>query len=203
MQVNALCDRSILLMKGKIAAVGAPLDVFNAYRELYVEHENKRLGDQHEKEVLSPIAGDGAVSVTKVVFRDAAGEPSNAFFTGGPMTIELSVERHRPGNRYHVFIGFLMGSQYIGHIDSENLITQDAVKSLAIDAERLIRINIEQLVLLNGEFTLWILLQDAATRETITEYRGIGIFRVAKRHYPFDADSYFAQPVTSIEVDAS
>jgi ABC-type polysaccharide/polyol phosphate transport system ATPase subunit len=200
-QVNNLCDRSILLMKGRVAYSGPPVDVFHKYRELYVEHENVRLAEAQKTETFALVAGDGAVSLTAVVFRDAAGRPSNAFYTGAPMTIELNVKRHRPGNKYHIFIGFLMDSQYVGHIDTENLITSDETKTHAFDNEQRVVLRIEQLVMLNGVFSLWVLFQDVETRAPIAEYRNVGRFRVAKRHYPFDADAYFAQPVTAIEVD--
>ena len=200
-QVNNLCDRSILLMKGRVVCSGPPVEVFHKYRELYVEHENVHLAAVQKTETFALVAGDGAVSLTAITFRDAAGRPGNAFYTGAPMTIELHVKRHRPGNRYHIFIGFMMGSQYVGHIDTENLVTRDGTKNFAFDDARRIVLRIEQLVMLNGVFSLWVLLQDAETREPVAEYRNVGRFRVAKLHYPFDADAYFAQPVAAIDVD--
>ncbi len=201
MQVNNLCDRSILLMNGKITCSGPPIEVFNRYRELYVEDENRRLAKAQEGQQYSLVAGDGSVELTSVAFRDATLNRSNAFFTGGPMLIDLEVARRRPGNRYHIFIGFIMGTQYVGHIDTENLVTERGMDSLALDARQSITLRIDRLVLLNGVFSLWVLFQDAVTREALAEYRNVGSFRVAKRHYPFDADAFFAQPVAAVEVD--
>jgi ABC-type polysaccharide/polyol phosphate transport system ATPase subunit len=201
MQVNNLCDRSILLMNGKIACSGPPIEVFDRYRELYVEDENRRLAKAQEGQQHSLVGGDGSIALANVTFRDAAGNRSNAFFTGGPMLIDLEVVRRQPGNRYHVFIGFVMGTQYVGHIDTENLVTERGMDSLALDARQSITLRIDRLVLLNGVFSLWVLFQDAVTREALAEYRNVGSFRVAKRHYPFDADAFFAQPVAGVEVD--
>jgi len=200
-QVNNLCDRSILLMKGKVACSGPPIEVFYKYRELYVEHENVRLAEAQKSETFALVTGDGSVSLTEAIFRDGAGRRCNAFYTGAPMTIELRVERHRAGNKYQIFIGFMMGSQYVGHIDTENLVTREEAKRRVFDDERSIVLRIEQLVMLNGVFSLWVLLQDVETREAVAEYRNVGSFRVAKRHYPFDADAFFAQPVAAIEAD--
>ena len=200
-QVNNLCDRSILIMNGRIACSGAPIEVFNRYRELYVHDENRRLAKVQEGQQFSLVSGDGSVELTNATFRDAAGNRSNAFFTGGPMLIDLEVARRRPGNRYHLFIGFLMGTQYIGHIDTENLVTERGMDSFDLDARQSITIRIDRLVLLNGVFSLWVLFQDAVTREPLADYRNVGSFRVAKRHYPFDADAFFAQPVAAVEVD--
>jgi homopolymeric O-antigen transport system ATP-binding protein len=201
MQVNNLCDRSILLMNGRIACSGAPVEVFNRYRELYIEDENRRLAKAQEGQQYSLVGGDGSVALRNVTFRDADGNRGNAFFTGDPMVIDLDVVRRQPGNRYHVFIGFVMGTQYVGHIDTENLVTERGMDSLALDARQSITLRIDRLVLLNGVFSLWVLFQDAVTREALAEYRNVGNFRVAKRHYPFDADAYFAQPVAAVEVD--
>jgi ABC-type polysaccharide/polyol phosphate transport system ATPase subunit len=201
MQVNNLCDRSILLMNGKIACSGPPIEVFNRYRELYIEDENRRLAKAQEGQQYSLVGGDGSVALRNVTFRDADGNRSNAFFTGDPMLIDLEVVRRQPGNRYHVFIGFLMGTQYVGHIDTENLVTERGMDSLALDARQSITLRIDRLVMLNGVFSLWVLFQDAVTREALAEYRNVGSFRVAKRHYPFDADAFFAQPVAAVDVD--
>jgi ABC-type polysaccharide/polyol phosphate transport system ATPase subunit len=201
MQVNNLCDRSILLMNGKIACSGPPIEVFNRYRELYIEDENRRLAKAQEGQQYSLVGGDGSVVLRNVTFRDGGGNRSNAFFTGDPMAIELEVGRRQPGNRYHVFIGFIMGTQYVGHIDTENLVTEGGMDSLALDARQSITLRIDRLVLLNGVFSLWVLFQDAVTREALAEYRNVGSFRVAKRHYPFDADAFFAQPVAAVDID--
>lgn len=200
MQVNSLCDRSILLMKGRIQCDGPPLEVFNRYRELYIEHENVRLA-QAGGGAQSSVVGNGDISLKDVILRDADGKPCSAFFTGEPMTIELKVERRRPGNKYHIFIGFLLGAQYVGQIDSENLVIAGPDKTRAIDARHSITIKIDQVTMLNGVFSLWVLFQDVQTREPIAEYRNVGSFRVAKRHYPFDADAYFAQPIAELLVD--
>lgn len=199
-QINALCDRSILLIKGRIECVGPPVEVFDRYREVYVEHENVRLAKAHSDTAFR-VVSEGAVALKDVIFRDADGQRSNAFFTGGPMTIELKVERRSPGGKYFVFIGFVSGTQYVGQIDSENLVIDGAEKTRAIDARESITIKLHQVVMLNGVFSLWVLFQDAETRETLAEYRDVGSFRVAKRHYPFDADAHFAQPVVELLVD--
>ena len=199
MQINSLCDRSLLLIKGKVVCSGLPLEVFNRYSELYVKTEGERLADKSRNEKFLVTGGNGGVTLEDVVFRDKDGVPGNAFYTGQPMTIEFKLKWRSSAPRCHLFIGFLMGSQYVGYIDTENLVTQDGVVSIGIDQSELVTVHIDQIVMLNGTFSLWVLLQDAVTREPIGEYRNVGAFRVAKGHYPFDADLYFVQPVRAIE----
>jgi hypothetical protein len=95
-----------------------------------------------------------------------------------------------------------MGSQYVGYVDSENLVTANGHVAVEIHESETVTVRIDQVVMLNGIFSLWVLLQNAETREVVGEYRGVGNFRIAKGHYPFDADSYFVQPVRAIEADA-
>jgi lipopolysaccharide transport system ATP-binding protein len=198
-QINSLCDRSLLLMKGKVICSGPPLEVFNQYRELYVETESERLAKAAKKEKFVRVGGNGELSLEEVVYRDSAGNSKNAFLTGGPMTIEFKLKWHGRPRAYHLFVGFLMGSQYVGHIDTESLVTPSGIKNIQIGDGEIITVNIEQVVMLNGEFSLWVLFQDVVTRTPVAEYRNVGPFRVAKGHQPFDADAYFVQPVQSLE----
>jgi len=199
MQINSLCDRSLLLIKGKLVCSGPPLEVFNRYREIYVQTEGERLAEKARNEKFMMTGGNGDVSLESIVFRDSDGVSKNAFYTGQPMTIELGLKWHDRAPKCHLFVGFLMGSQYVGYIDSENLVTPEGTIGVEIQQSERITIRIDQVVMLNGTFSLWILLQDSVTRVPIAEYRNVGAFRVAKGHYPFDADSYFVQPVVSIE----
>lgn len=198
-QINSLCDRSLLLMKGKIVCDGPPLDVFNRYRELYVRAEAERLADKARNEKFVPIGGNGGVVLEEVTFKNKEGTPGNAFYTGEPMTIVLKFRWRKPAPKCHLFLGFLMGSQYVGYIDTENLVIKDGHATVELLEAETVTIHLDQVVMLNGVFSLWVLLQDADTREAIGEYRGVGNFRIAKVHYPFDADSYFVQPIRSIE----
>jgi ABC-type polysaccharide/polyol phosphate transport system ATPase subunit len=199
-QINSLCDRSLLMMKGKLVASGAPMDVFNRYRELYVQSEDERLAETARNERFMVTGGNGGVSLESIVFRDKDGVPRNVFYTGQPMTIELRLKWRESAPRCHLFIGFLMGSQYVGYIDTESLVTTNGLIEMDIQGSELVTIRIDQVVMLNGVFSLWVLFQDSLTREPIGEYRNVGAFRVAKGHYPFDADSYFVQPVSCIEL---
>lgn len=198
-QINSLCDRSILLMKGKVVATGSPVDVFNRYRELYIKAEGDRLADRANNERFLAVGGNGDITLEEVNFRDEHGSAGNVFFTGEPMTIEFKLKWKETAPKCHLFVGFLMGSQYVGYVDSENLVTTADPICVEIQCSELVRIRIDKVVMLNGAFSLWVLLQDAQTREAICEYRNVGAFRIAKGHYPFDADSYFVQPVSSIE----
>jgi len=201
-QINSLCDRSLLLMKGQLVCDGSPLEVFDKYRELYVQSEAERLAEKARNEKYVSTGGDGGVVLEDVTLTDKDGVPGNAFYTGEPMNVVLKFKWRKPAPKCHLFVGILMGSQYVGYVDSENLVTADGHVAVEIHESETVTVRIDQVVMLNGIFSLWVLLQNAETREVVGEYRGVGNFRIAKGHYPFDADSYFVQPVRAIEADA-
>ena len=201
-QVLGLCDRSILIMKGRVAYVGKPEDTFNKYRELYVSQHSDRLRAERETETFRLIDGDGSVRVTDIVFRDKDGNPAQNFFTGGPMTIDLTIERSPECESFYAFIGFLLGNQYVGHIDTENLVAgNDEIRNIPLLPRSRISIKIDSLVMLNGVYSLWIWLMSTKDRRMLAEYRNVAKFMVSKRHHPFDADAFFSQPVVSVESD--
>jgi len=105
-QVMSLCDRSILIMKGSVACVGAPEEVFDKYRELYVSQHNEKLLALNREEKYRLLDGDGSVRIKDISFRDAQGHPTQTFFTGGPMTIDLAVECSPEAEEFYAFIGF-------------------------------------------------------------------------------------------------
>ena len=201
-QMMGLCDRAILIMNGSVAFTGSPEDTFNRYRELYISDTNQKLVALSEKENYRLIDGDGSIRITNIVFRDKEGNATQAFLTGGPMTIELTVERAPECEPFFAFIGFLLGNQYVGHIDSENLVVgKDEIQNVPLDPHSRITIKIDSLVMLNGVYSLWIWLMSTKGRRTLAQYRNVAKFMVSKRHYPFDADAYFSQPVVSVDAD--
>ncbi len=200
MQINSLCDRSLLLMKGRLVESGPPVEVFNRYRELYVEGEGERLAEKAKNEKFVLTGGNGEVTLEEALFCDDAGNVDTVFYTGQPMSIRLKLKWRNPKRKCHLFIGFILGSQYVGYIDTENLVTHAGNTTVAVQNSESVTLHIDHIVMLNGVFSLWVLFQDAETREVIAEYRNVGSFRIAKAHYPFDADSYFAQPVRSVEL---
>jgi ABC-type polysaccharide/polyol phosphate transport system ATPase subunit len=200
MQINSLCSRSILLLNGNILADGSPLDVFDRYKELYLKQQNFKSAEVHKNKLIGMTSGNGEVELTSVIFRGVDDQPTNLFLTGSPMTIDLGFKQNKQRKPYHVFIGFMLGSQYVGHIDTEALLTDLGLINYSVSDCSSLKIFIDRLVLLNGEFSLWVTLIDPETREVISEYRNLGHFSVAKPHYPFDLDSYFMQPVKKIMV---
>jgi len=66
---------------------------------------------------------------------------------------------------------------------------------------RSISVKIDSLVMLNGIYSLWIWFISTKDRRTIAEYRNVGKFMVSKRHYPFDADAFFCQPVRRVDAE--
>jgi len=200
-QVLNLCDRSILMMNGKVEFDGSPQDAFEAYRRMYVDAENSRLMALRENEHFHLVNGTGKVTLTDVILTDAEGNPGQSFFTGKPATLELRVSRSTDCGEFFVFVGFYSGNQYVGHIDTEHVAVGESMESHRISASRYIRFEMSQLVMLNGVYSMRILFLDASDRHVMADYFQVAPFRVSKEHHPFDADAYFSQPLQRISYE--
>ena len=91
--VAALCDRVVLLDKGKVKDVGEPGEIIGQYVDLV----SKKGG-----------AEAGAVVVEEVVFRDEAGKPCRAFASG--KTVQICLRLCFLARLEHVLIAFAVES---------------------------------------------------------------------------------------------
>jgi ABC-type polysaccharide/polyol phosphate transport system ATPase subunit len=89
--VRALCDRALLLNRGRLIGEGAPSDVIGQYA---------RLGGERREEQREGMAGlRRAAHVTSFYFLDDRGEPTTELRTGFPVCAMLEYEVSRPISR--------------------------------------------------------------------------------------------------------
>ena len=87
--VRALCDRAIMLDKGRIAIDGTPTDVLRAFR------------DQYSVESLpEDERGDKRIEVTSVVVMDGSHAERNRFVPGDNLVIEVDLAAHKPTDEW-------------------------------------------------------------------------------------------------------
>ncbi|HUT54757.1 MAG TPA: ABC transporter ATP-binding protein [bacterium] len=91
--VRALCDRAILIHKGRVEAEGKPLDVINHYLERIYEAAAQEAGSAAFPSDR-PRRGSGEVQITAVRMIGPDGRPSTVFKTGDPITIEFDYTAH-------------------------------------------------------------------------------------------------------------
>ena len=91
--VKQLSDRAILLLNGRIEAVGAPNDVINRYIGLVLE---KQAPETRQERLRSSFRhGDGTSEIVGVQMLNARGEETAAIASGEPVTVRVQARFHR------------------------------------------------------------------------------------------------------------
>jgi lipopolysaccharide transport system ATP-binding protein len=91
--VQSLCDRAVMLDKGRLIADGPPQEIMDLYNALIAEKENdtvRQSRDQHGTAVT--VSGTGEAIVEKVWLENADGLPMDFVGVGDPATLAIRVQ---------------------------------------------------------------------------------------------------------------
>jgi len=105
--MQSICDRAILLDRGRMALQGTPEQVMDFYNALIAEREGGRV----EQSVtpagrIQTISGSGEASVTSVTLENAAGEVLEVLNVGIPVQLRVRVRVHCPLPR--LVLGYML-----------------------------------------------------------------------------------------------
>lgn len=93
--VQTLCDRAILLEKGRIIQDNTPEAVMDFYNALIAEKENQSIQlVQHENGKVQTISGTGEARVENIVLFNAAGEPVEFVNVGELVELRINVRTY-------------------------------------------------------------------------------------------------------------
>jgi ABC-type polysaccharide/polyol phosphate transport system ATPase subunit len=86
--IGRLCDRVVLMQRGRVAGTGAPADVISLYQQTVTNSFAAETAEAH------PSVAKGAARILDVTFRDEAGHAVHGTTTGGWLTavVDLEVE---------------------------------------------------------------------------------------------------------------
>jgi len=84
--VDRLCDRAVLMNRGRVAGAGAPADVIRQYQQLVTDSFASQTADAW------PATTAGAAKIADVRFVDDRGEPVHGTTTGGPLTALVDID---------------------------------------------------------------------------------------------------------------
>jgi lipopolysaccharide transport system ATP-binding protein len=88
--VKVLCDKALLLSKGKVEAQGDPETIINLYNAM-LQKSSPMDGFCISEEREATAYGNRKVRITQVDLLDEQGEPAEVFISGKPMSIRLHV----------------------------------------------------------------------------------------------------------------
>jgi ABC-type polysaccharide/polyol phosphate transport system ATPase subunit len=198
-QVEELCDRAVLMAEGQIIDEGTPQEIATAYNRWAFSREAKRASLSGQASSALTPASDLPVNVRKVRLLDGEDKPQTGFPTGSSVTVEIDYESSLPdGSEAAVFLGFMRTSDgaWVGEWSSNDYIDADSNQltqaKFYLQKTGVLRIQLEPLVLLNGQYDFWLMLYNGTER--YYEARHIAPFFAARRSHVHDRGPVFAQP---------
>ena len=191
-QLEMICDELAWLHDGVLVQQGLPVDVIGKYRAEAFEAENRRAETKtrhklelspnktltdlegrslssHEEGVLpknnlAPRRGDGSVEITGVVLMDHNGQTKSRFESGKPCLIELHCHKHRKVD--DLVFGFgIYSNDDLWCYGTNTFIDKFPVPNEDVSDELLVRINIDKLNLVEGEYYLNVASADSLGTE--------------------------------------
>jgi lipopolysaccharide transport system ATP-binding protein len=175
--IQSLCNRSLWINDGLVAAEGAPAGVVMAYKQHMADLEDAQHGNAHAEGIADGQRwGTREVEITHVELCSSSGQARTTFNTGEPLTIRLHYRCAQPVER-PVF-GFGISHQNGVHIFGPN------TKFGALQIERLsgsgvISYTMAELPLLEGQFTLSVAAVNESDTTTYDYHDRAYNFRVA------------------------
>lgn len=93
--VQSLCDRALLLEKGRLVKDGDPATVMDLYNALIAERENSTVSvTNHACGREQTISGTGEASVEEIALLNADGQAVEFVDVGEPVTLRVGVRAH-------------------------------------------------------------------------------------------------------------
>ncbi len=165
--VRELCDRAILLERGRILVDGSPLEAVRTFRERY---------EQDAMQMPQNWEGTGEADISDVVILGADGEPRQRFAPNEPFTLQYTVSaRERLGE-------WISGVAISNHFDQ--VVYGTTSERLGHDFEsfgpgrRLVRWNVPSLPFVEGQYHVDIDIARPAHREVLRRVDRVANFKV-------------------------
>jgi lipopolysaccharide transport system ATP-binding protein len=115
--MQSICDRAILLDRGRLAKQGSPEEVMDYYNALIAEREGSTVQQTVTDEGrVQTSSGTGEASVTAITIENEAGEPQEVLNVGVPVTLRIKVRVNKAVPR--LVLGYMikdrLGQQIYG-----------------------------------------------------------------------------------------
>ena len=165
--VRELCDRAILLERGRVLVDGSPLEAVRTFRERY-EHDANQMPEGWE--------GSGEADITDVVVLGADGQPRDRFAPGEPFTLQYTVSAREPLGDW------ISGVAILNHFDQ--VVYGTTTERLGHSFEpfgpgrRLVRWNVPALPFVEGQYHVDIDVARPAHRKVLRRVDRVAAFNV-------------------------
>jgi lipopolysaccharide transport system ATP-binding protein len=93
--IQSVCDRAILLDKGRVSKEGTPEEIMDLYNAMLAEREGVEVRQETlENGKVQTISGTGEATVQAIALLNAQGEPAEVHGTGTPVELCIDVAVH-------------------------------------------------------------------------------------------------------------
>jgi lipopolysaccharide transport system ATP-binding protein len=98
--IQSICDRAILLNKGKIEMQGPPEMVMDYYNAILADHQNQEVQQKLTSDgKIQTISGTGEASVKNIALLDDGGKVVEVVDVGQKVVLRIEVQSHEPIER--------------------------------------------------------------------------------------------------------
>lgn len=105
--IQSVCDRAILLNKGKLVMEGPPEEVMDYYGAMMAEREQHTIRQERlDNGKVRTISGTGEASIRAVTLLDKEGKATEVIEVGTPVTLEVQVDINQDIPR--LVLGFMI-----------------------------------------------------------------------------------------------
>lgn len=106
--VRSVCDRAILLEKGRMIQQGEPGMVVDFYNAMIAEREGQSTIQQHQQAdgQVQTVSGTGEATVARIAIRDQTGKRLEVVPVGEDVVLEIRVQVHQPVPR--LVLGYMI-----------------------------------------------------------------------------------------------
>ena len=160
-QVSGLCDRVILLEKGKVKEDGSPKMVIPAYYKSVTSQSEIMVVDRSDR------IGTGATQVVRVWIENALGQDTVNIISGEKIVINIEIQRKKNTDLSSVCIGLVIRNDMGMQITNFGTHAAGRPFSMNENSTVLAQCTIERFPLNNGNFVMDISLHSGAADFTV------------------------------------
>ena len=93
--IQSMCDRAILLERGRVLLDGNPQEIFDYYNALIAEKENSTINVERQEKFVTTQSGTGEAVFESVQLLDADGKEVEYLSVGAPVTLRVRARAHQ------------------------------------------------------------------------------------------------------------
>jgi ABC-type polysaccharide/polyol phosphate transport system ATPase subunit len=202
-QVRDLCDRVIVMDKGRIVGDGDPETEIKRYMRLIFDH---RVGEAkaHAEKVgarrIDKKDEESPIKLGEVTLRGPDGKPLHGIHTGQRLQIEVTYRSELRNTPVEFFCGFCLkdSSGFVAMINSSEIVPSTGGpmtrEEIIVNGDGRLTVMIDPLILLTNHYKLWLMFYDARDGSVLGDFSDLAPFFVGRQNDSYNEDAVCIVP---------